>query len=330
MRARSPVLASGRISRSLALTRALVALQIAAILVVLYVALNIASRPWNNDAAGIYQAVRGDLYAMPWLDHGAYVYSPVFAQAITLLTALPWEAFWAIWVGLQVAILLVVARPIPAALLLVLPWFPFAGHPNPVHGTIANGNPQLFMAGAIVLAYRYPVAWAMPLLMKVTPGIGLVWYAARREWRSLAIAIGATLAIAAISVAFTPGLWAQWFGVLRQATAADAHAVEIIYVPLFIRLPVAAALIFWGARNDRYWTVPIGAMLALPAIAHGGFALAVAAIPFLRPSAIRTFDLFVDRVSRLWSVTLPSAIPASHPELSVEGERGIEAGVDHK
>lgn len=331
MRARSSVLASGRISRSLATTRALVALQIAAILIVLYVALTIASRPWNNDAAGIYQAVHGDLYAMPWLDHGAYSYSPVFAQAIKPLTALPWEAFWAGWVGLQVAILLVVARPIPAALLLVLPWFPFAGHPNPVQGTIANGNPQLFMAGAIVLAYRYPSAWAMPLLMKVTPGIGLVWYAARREWRSLAIAIGATLAIAAISVAFTPDLWAQWFGVLRQAMGADAHAVEIIYVPLFVRLPVAAALIFWGARNDRYWTVPIGAMLALPAIAHGGFALAVAAIPFLRPSAIRAFDLVVDRARRLRSVTLPSsAIPANHPELGVEGDHRVEAGLDHK
>lgn len=286
------------------MTRTLLALQVAAILVVLYVALPIASHPWNNDAAGIYQAVRGDLYAVPWLEHGAYAYSPVFAQAIAPLTVLPWEAFWVVWVMFQVAILLVVARPIPAALLLVLPWFPFAGHPNPVQGTIANGNPQLIMAGAIVLAYRYPAAWAMPLLMKVTPGIGLVWYAVRRDWRSLAIALGATVAIAAISLAFTPELWAQWFGLLRQATGADARAVEIIYVPLFVRLPVAATLIVWGARNNQYWTVPIGAMLALPAIAHGGFAVAVAAIPFLRPSVIRAFDLVVNRASRPRSATL--------------------------
>jgi hypothetical protein len=295
----------GGIASPRAIERALLALQVIAVVVIAFVALGIALDPWNNDAAGIYNAVRGDLYAMPWLDHGAYVYAPAFAQAIAPLTVLPWEAFWVVWVALQVTILVAVARPIPAALLLLLPWFPFAGHPNPVQGTIANGNPQLLLAGAIVLACRIPAAWAAPLLMKVTPGIGLVWYVARREWRNLAIAFAATGALVAVSAAIAPQQWGQWFGVLAQASGADAHRVELIYVPLPLRLVAATALIAWGARHDQYWTVPIGAMLALPAIAHGGFAIAVAAIPFLRPSVGRAAMLIVARARRLRRMVPP-------------------------
>jgi hypothetical protein len=266
--------------------RILAVLQVLAILVVVDVGLGIAQRPpWNNDAAGIYASVRGDLYAIPWLDHGAYVYSPAFAQAIWPLAMLPWQPFWAIWVTLQLVILVAIARPIPAALLLVIPWFPVADHSNPILGTITNGNPQLFIAGALVLAYRLPAAWAVPLLMKVTPGIGLVWYVARREWRNLVVALGATALVVAVSFVTWPDAWVRWLELLGQAAGADASRVELLYVPLVIRLAIATLLIVWGARTDRYWTVPIGATLALPAIAHGGLAVAVAALPFLRSTA---------------------------------------------
>ena len=43
---------------------------------------------------------------------------------------------------------------------------------------------------AIVLGFRWPFTWAFVLLTKVTPGVGLLWFAVRREWRSLAIALG--------------------------------------------------------------------------------------------------------------------------------------------
>ncbi len=33
-----------------------------------------------------------------------------------------------------------------------------------------------------------------------------------------------------------------------------------------MRLPVAAALVIWGARTDRRWTVLVGATLALPVL----------------------------------------------------------------
>ncbi len=46
------------------------------------------------------------------------------------------------------------------------------------------------MAAAIALGFRYPATWAFVLLAKVTPGIGLLWFLVRREWRNLAIALG--------------------------------------------------------------------------------------------------------------------------------------------
>jgi hypothetical protein len=52
------------------------------------------------------------------------------------------------------------------------------------------------------------------LLTKVTPGVGLLWLALRREWGALAVALGATVAIAALSWAAAPALWKQWIGVL--------------------------------------------------------------------------------------------------------------------
>jgi hypothetical protein len=50
-----------------------------------------------------------------------------------------------------------------------------------------------------------------------------------------------------------------------------------VAVPLLVRLPVAAALVAWGARTDRAWTVPAGAALAAPVLWLSGSI--VAAIP---------------------------------------------------
>ena len=72
--------------------------------------------------------------------------------------------------------------------------------PVPVHAMeVAGGNVSLLLAVAIVVGFRWPAAWALVLLTKITPGIGLLWFAVRREWRHLAIALGATAAIVAVS-----------------------------------------------------------------------------------------------------------------------------------
>jgi hypothetical protein len=251
----------------------------------LYLTLQNLQRPWQNDAYGFYVMWQGGgLYEIPWLDHLAFVYSPAFAHAITPLTEnLSWNTFSTLWNTLQLAALIVMVGPIwAAALIWLLPWPATATDVNAVYGTLRNGNPQFILALAVVVGFRLPAAWAAVILMKVTPGIGLVWFAVRREWRNLAWALGATVAIASVSIAFAPNLWLEWFDQLRQSAASDALTHEpILPLPLLVRLPLAAALVAWGGLTNRYWTVPIGAMLGLPAIQVGGFVVAVSALCFL-------------------------------------------------
>ena len=131
-----------------------------------------------------------------------------------------------------------------------------------------------------VVGFRWPAAWAIPLLTKVTPGIGLIWFAVRREWRSLGIAVAATGAIAFVSLAFDPIGWVGWFGLLRrQEFPALEGGLLFLPVHLWLRLPVAAALVAWGAATDRRWTVPVAVCLALPTVWLTSVAILVALVP---------------------------------------------------
>jgi hypothetical protein len=55
-------------------------------------------------------------------------------------------------------------------------------------------------------------------------------------------------------------------------------------------LPLAGALVWWGARTDRPWTVPVGAVLALPIVWVHGLVIALAALPFVRGREVRGRD----------------------------------------
>ena len=48
---------------------------------------------------------------------------------------------------------------------------------------LSGGNISLLLAVAMVIGFRWPAAWAFVILTKVTPGIGLLWFAVRRAWR---------------------------------------------------------------------------------------------------------------------------------------------------
>jgi hypothetical protein len=47
---------------------------------------------------------------------------------------------------------------------------------------------------------------------------------------------------------------------------------------VWLRLPLAAAVVAWGARTDRAWTVPVAVTLGLPVLWPSGFAV-LAALP---------------------------------------------------
>ena len=204
-----------------------------------------------------------------WTEPIAYVYSPAFLQVVSPLTSLPWQTFMAAWTAILIGALAWLTGPRLLAWGVLLAAMELAG-----------GNISLLLAVAIVLGFRWPAAWAFVLLTKVTPGIGLLWFAVRGEWRSLGIALGATLAVVTVSALVMPVAWAEWFSVLTSVAGRDGTWAAVP-IPLWLRLPVAIAVVVWGARTNRRWTLPVASMLALPALWYGGLSMLLAMIPLI-------------------------------------------------
>jgi hypothetical protein len=205
-----------------------------------------------------------------WTDQIAYPYSPVFLQILQPIRLLPWPVFMAIWAAILMAAMVYLTGP--RLIFLGLAFFGLI--------EIWGGNVEMLVALAIVLGFRWPATWSFVLLTKITPGIGLLWFAARREWRSLAIALGATAAVVAVSAAIQPVAWGRWVEVL-QANAGKNGTWAAVPIPFVIRFPFALVLVVWGARTNRRWTVPVSSMLALPALWYGGLSIMIATLPLL-------------------------------------------------
>jgi hypothetical protein len=201
-------------------------------------------------------------------EFGAFPYTPVAARLFAPASLLSWPAFWFLWMSILVGTLVWLGW---RRSLLVLA-FP------PVAVELYHGNIHLLLAAAIALGLRYPWTWAFVLLTKVTPGVGLVWFAVRREWRQLGIALGVTAVIAAASFAMDARLWQEWITEGLLPVAGTAVPQPNIPLPLVIRLPAAVLLVAWGARTDRRWTIPAACALALPLMWFSGLAI-LAAIP---------------------------------------------------
>ena len=259
------------------------------------------SDPWGRlwgtgqDARCYWQASLADPYLhSDWNDPIAYVYSPAFLQLVAPITALPWQGFMAVWTALLMGAVRFLTGP---RLLLAGLLFPFTAM------EVAGGNVSLLLAVAIVLGFRWPWTWSLVLLTKITPGIGLLWFAVRREWVALALALGATAAIVAVSYVVAPQLWRDWVDVVvRNVASGKSGTWASLPIPLWIRAPIAVAIVVWGARTDRAWTVPVASMLALPALWYGGISMLLAVIPLLprghesRHDPIRERHAEVERV----------------------------------
>jgi hypothetical protein len=217
-----------------------------------------------------------DLYRGVQLgDQDAFLYSPVVAWLFVPFSALPYEVFYGILAAVNLAVLVWLVGPELAALLLLVgPILP------PVANEVARGNIHLLLAAAIVVGFRYPAWWAWVLLTKVTPGVGLVWFAFRREWRKLAWAAGVTAVVVAVSFLVAPDLWIRWFAML--AGNVETTRPSVLEIPVLPRLALAVVLVAVGVWRDRPAIVPVAAMLALPAIWVNSLAMLVAVIPLWR------------------------------------------------
>lgn len=220
---------------------------------------------WSIDFSDLYGRAMSSNFAV-----GAFRYAPPIAFLFGPFGALPWWLFLWLWGALMLALVAWLGGRW-ALVLLALP---------PIALELYHGNVHLLIAAAIVLGLRYPAAWSFVLLTKITPGVGLLWFAARREWRSLAVALGATAAVSAAAFIVAPHYWREWLdSIVSNVSEPQFYSVP---PPALIRLPIAALIVIWGARTDRPWTVAVAATLGLPILWPHGLAVLAAAIPFLR------------------------------------------------
>lgn len=224
----------------------------------------------GQDSRAYWEAAHVQPYQSPVGSQSAYLYSPAFLQLISPLTALPWATFAVLWAALLMIALVLLVGPVLFASILLVTWYEVWG-----------GNITLLIALAIVAGFRWSGTWAFVVLGKITPGIGLLWFAVRREWRALAIAAAATAIVAGVSWLIAPLLWQQWIEALLSPVHTSTPAGSIP-IPLWVRLPVAAAITIYAALTGRQWLVLVAAMLALPVLWYGGLTMLVGIVALRR------------------------------------------------
>lgn len=194
-----------------------------------------------------------------------YRYSPAFLWLTAPLRLLPWEVFVAVWFAAHVGTLVY----------LRVPWM--LAFPGVVDDAV-RGNINTFLALAVVLVVRHAASplWSAVLLTKVTPGVAVVWHAARREWRRLAMALASTAAIIVIGVVIDPPLWGQWWQSL--SVGLETYRTVGFAAPLLVRIAVGVAIAVFAAISDRAWLLPVGMLVAVPGLWPSSFALLIASV----------------------------------------------------
>ena len=227
-----------------------------------------------GDAHAYWAADPVDPYTTAVNEQDAFLYAPAFLHAIFPLQLLSWDAFWIAWTALSLAVLAWVVGPILAVVVLL------PGPFSPAWVNLWYGNIGILMAAALVLVFKWPAAWSFLLLTKVTPGVGLAWFAARREWGYLLSALLITLGIAAVSFVIAPSAWLEWPAHLLESAAQED--VFVTLPPLWVRLALAAVVAAVGGFYGARWVIPLAALLAQPVFWFTGFSMLLAWLGLLR------------------------------------------------
>ena len=139
----------------------------------------------GRDALWYWGVDLDDPYRATYLNQELFPYSPAAALLFAPFTSLSWPAFLALWCSINLGVVAWLTRRD------MLVWILFP----PLVWLLVIGNIEVLIGFAVVLGFRWPWMWAFIVLTKVTPGIGLLWFAVRREWRSLGIALGSIVLV---------------------------------------------------------------------------------------------------------------------------------------
>ena len=236
----------------------------------------------EGDAATFWHLDLANPYAERWGGTHAYVYSPAFGQLIAPLTLLPYDLFYKVWTAISLSALAWLLTPIGAAIALLIPI---------VRMEIEAGQVHLWLAVMCAIGLRYPAAWSFGLLTKVTPGVGLLWFAARREWRALRLATVVTVAVVAVSALIDPAAWRDWLRLLSESGTQHMGNLAWSEWPALFRVPIAAGLVVMAAWRNRPAALPIILCFALPAIWPGALSIVLAAHRTQIRSGLRAFHI---------------------------------------
>ena len=215
---------------------------------------------WSVDPSDPYAVKEG---------FGAFHYAPPLVWLAGPLKLLPWPLAYWLWFAFLFAVLVWLARDWSLA------WLAFP----PVAVELYHGNIHLLIGAALVLSMRWPIAYAFLVLSKVAPGVTAIWWVVRREWRNLAIGLGAAGAVVAVSFLTSPSTWFSW---VEHISSESNQAFNLIPIPLLVRLPIAALVAVVAGLTNRSWLLPIAALLALPLLWVHGLAILVAITPLRR------------------------------------------------
>ena len=205
----------------------------------------------------------------------AYHYPPPLAQVLAPVTlVLPAVPYAAIYRGLLLLALWYLAGRSMLPMLALIAFIPVAN-------SLSVENVEIFMALAIVVGLqRWPWLFAIGSLIKISPGLGIVYFALRRRWRDFLIASLVGAGVTAVSFALDPDLW---FAALDSVAGRGGMVGNsLIPVPYGVRavaglaLTVAGGLL--GGRRGELLLVG-GITIANPGLSFQGFAVLIAAIP---------------------------------------------------
>ncbi len=232
----------------------------------------LAVRPGLADTRVYWEAWHGPLYA------GGFVYPPVGAPFFAPAALLPWPAFATLFASALAGSLAWLLWPLSPAFRLPLLVLFLA--------SAAWGNVAPLLAVALVFAVRWPALWALLAWTKATPVLALLGLVRQRRWRALLVAGGTSAVLGALVFLARPDLFAAWIDQLRAHPSVPQFFGWMlpVDVPLWLRLPFAAALAWWAA--ERWWMVPVVVALATPDLTLATCGI-LAALPRFRTSSPR-------------------------------------------
>ena len=156
---------------------------------------------------------------------GLYLYSPVLALLMVPLTSLSLNDATIVWLLVRLVGLAVACAMLPVRPNLRLATFCIALVSAPVLFDLNLGNVSLLVTVAAVAIWRYldkpaaGVALAASMLVRPTMGVIAAWWLLRGQWRPVAWALGAGVALALVTLPFVGiGVWAEYFTVVRNVS----------------------------------------------------------------------------------------------------------------